>query len=224
MYVESDDPTRIDAGRRHDARGALAPQAVVFDVGRVLIEWDLRHLFAKLIADQRELDWFLANVVTEEWHVQCDAGRSLDEMVPELKARYPQFAPLIDAYRSRFLETIPAPVPGTYSLVERLAARGVPVFALTNFGTEFWAKYRATEPRVSLFRDVVVSGDEHCAKPDSRIYAIAERRFGLPPQALLFTDDKQENLDAAAARGWHTHLFTGAEGLEARLMDDGLLD
>ncbi|MFY8048072.1 MAG: HAD family phosphatase, partial [Erythrobacter sp.] len=43
-------------------------QAVVFDVGRVLFQWQLGALFEKLIADRDELDWFLANVVTEEWH------------------------------------------------------------------------------------------------------------------------------------------------------------
>ncbi|MFM2410234.1 MAG: hypothetical protein RL481_1062, partial [Pseudomonadota bacterium] len=39
-------------------------KSVVFDVGRVLVQWDMRHLFAKLIADPAELDWFLAHVVT----------------------------------------------------------------------------------------------------------------------------------------------------------------
>jgi 2-haloacid dehalogenase len=220
MFADAQKPAQATAGwERRDG-----PQAVVFDVGRVLIEWDLRHLFAKLIDDGEALDWFLANVVTEQWHHQHDAGRLLDEMLPEQKALFPDHAPLLDAYRTRFLETIPAPVPGTYALVERLAARGVPLFALTNFGAEFWPQYRASEPLVRHFRDVVVSGDERCAKPDPAIYAIAERRFGLPPQALLFTDDKQENLDAAAARGWHTHLFTGAEGLEARLIEFALLD
>jgi len=220
MYVDSEEPAQASAGRQ----AVGGPQAVVFDVGRVLIEWDLRHLFAKLITDREELDWFLANVVTEEWHFQHDAGRSLDDMLPERKALFPAYASLIDAYRARFLETIPAPMPGTYALVERLAARDVPLFALTNFGAEFWPQYRASEPLVRLFRDVVVSGDERCAKPDPALYAIAERRFGLPPEALLFTDDRQNNLDAAAARGWHTHLFTGADGLEARLLEVGLLD
>ena len=222
MVVKAEQPAQ-DRGRPDDQR-VDAPQAVVFDVGRVLIEWDLRHLFAKLIDDRNQLDWFLANVVTEEWHFQHDAGRPLAEMVPELKALFPDHAHLIDAYQGRFLETIPAQVPGTYALVERLAARRVPLFALTNFGAEFWPQYHASEPLLRHFQDIVVSGDERCAKPDPALYAIAEQRFGLPPHALLFTDDKQENLDAAAARGWHTHLFTGAAGLEARLIGFGLLD
>ena len=210
--------------QKQDGAGKARPQAAVFDVGRVLIEWDLRHLYAKLIDDADRLDWFLANVVTEEWHYQHDAGRSLDAMLPELKTLYPDYAPLIDAYRARFLETIPGQVPGTFALIERLAERGVPLFALTNFGSEFWRLYHATEPLLARFRDIVVSGDEGCLKPDPAFYAIAERRFGLPAEALLFTDDKQENIDAAAARGWQTHLFTGAEGLEQRLVAEGLLD
>lgn len=207
---------------RSEREGAR-PQAVVFDVGRVLIEWDLRHLFERLIDDPAELDWFLANVVTEQWHYQHDAGRPLDEMLPELKALHPEHGALIDAYRARFLETIPHPVPGTFALVEQLEERGVPLFALTNFGSEFWRQYHASEPLLRHFREIVVSGDEGCLKPDPAFYAIAERRFGLPAEALLFTDDKQENIDAAAARGWHTHLFTGADGLEQRLVAEGLL-
>ena len=199
------------------------PRVVVFDIGRVLIEWDLRHLFAPLISDPAQLDWFLANVVTEDWHTQHDAGVTLADMVPARQAEYPDHAALLDAYRDRFLDSIPGDVPGTYALVQRLHDRGVPLFALTNFGTEFFAQYRATQPLLDLFRDIVVSGDERCIKPDPAIYAIAERRFGLPAEALLFTDDKPENIAVAAARGWHTHLFTGAEGLEARLVAEGLL-
>ena len=60
--------------------------AVVFDVGRVLVQWDLRHLFAKLIDDPEELDWFLVNVLTPGWHFQHDAGRPLADMLPELTA------------------------------------------------------------------------------------------------------------------------------------------
>src|SRR5687767_184833 len=110
------------------------PQAVVFDIGRVLFDWNLRHLFAKLIADPVELDWFLANVVTEQWHFRSDAGQPLAEMVPERIAEFPDHAPLIEAYRERFNETLPSPIPGIHEIARRLAERGVPLFALTNFG------------------------------------------------------------------------------------------
>jgi 2-haloacid dehalogenase len=199
------------------------PAAVVFDIGRVLFDWNLRHLFAKLIADETELDWFLANVVTEEWHFQSDAGRPLAEMVPELTARFPEHRALIGAYVERFNETLPHPVPGTHGLVHRLSAAGVPLYALTNFGAEFWARFRATQPIFDLFADVVVSGEERSAKPEPRIYEIAEARFGLPGGRLFFTDDNPANVAAAAARGWQAHLFTDAAALEDRLAASGLL-
>lgn len=200
-----------------------APSAVVFDIGRVIIRWDLRHLFAKLIDDPQELDWFLANVVTEQWHHQQDEGRPLAEMVPERIAAYPDHAHLIRAYAERFAETIPGPVPGTAGLIERLRSRGVPLFGLSNFGADFWDDFHSGEPVFEGFRDIVVSGHEKVAKPDPAIYAIAETRFGLPPEQLFFIDDKTENIAAARARGWHGHVFTDAASLEADLLAHGLL-
>jgi 2-haloacid dehalogenase len=200
------------------------PSAVVFDIGRVLFDWNLRYLFEKLIDDPAELDWFLANVVTEQWHFQSDGGRPLAEMIPELKARHSNYAPLIDAYVDRFLETLPHPIPGTHELVRHLADRGVPLYALTNFGAEFWARFRAEQPIFALFEDVIVSGEERVAKPDPRIYAIAEARSGLPPARLFFADDNPANVAAAVARGWRAHLFTDAGALERELAAVGLAD
>lgn len=196
---------------------------VVFDVGRVIVQWNLRHLFAKLIDDTAELDWFLANVVTEEWHFQHDAGVPLSEMVPQRKAEFPEYAHLIDAYATRFLETVPGPVPGTADLIEALAAREVPMFAITNFGSEFWRQFRPTQPVLDHFGDIVVSGDEKLAKPDPAIFHLAERRFGRPAGSMLFVDDNAANIAAADALGWHTHLFTEASLLEAELRQRGLL-
>ena len=200
-----------------------APKAVVFDIGRVLFDWNLRFLFEKLIDEPAALDRFLAEVVTEEWHFQSDGGQSLAEMVPARIAQFPEHAHLIEAYRARFNETLPAAIPATHEIVRRLAGRGVPLYALTNFGAEFWAGFRPVQPIFDLFADVVVSGEERVAKPDPLIYQIAERRFGLPPHALFFTDDNPANIAAAAARGWRAHLFTDAPGLEAELAAHGLL-
>ena len=200
-----------------------APKAVVFDIGRVLFDWNLRFLFEKLIDEPAALDRFLAEVVTEEWHFQSDGGQSLAEMVPELQSRFPDHAHLVEAYRDRFNETIDRPIEGSHALVRRLHAAGVPLFALTNFGAEFFAGFRPTEPIFELFDDIVVSGEECVAKPDPRIYQICERRFGRAPQELFFIDDNPANVAAARARGWQAHLFEGPTGLEAELVERGLL-
>ena len=192
-------------------------EAVVFDVGRVLYQWQLRALFAKLIEDPAELDWFLANVVTEEWHFQHDAGRPLADMVAERQAQFPGHADLIAAYPTRFDETIPGPVSGSIELVERLDARGVPLFAITNFGAEFWATFRPTAPVFGRFRDIVVSGVERLVKPDPAIFRLAERRFGHRAAAMLFIDDNADNIASAAQLGWQVHHFTHAAALEVDL-------
>jgi 2-haloacid dehalogenase len=199
-------------------------KAVVFDVGRVLVQWDLRHLFAKLIADSTELDWFLANVITTEWHFQHDAGVPLAEMVPQRKAEFPAYREHLDAYASRFLETIPGPVPGSFEIVEELAARAVPLFAITNFGSEFWAMFRPTQPIFDHFRDIVVSGDEKLVKPDPTIYQLALRRFGLAEGEAIFIDDNLPNIVAARENGFLGHHFIDAKSLKAELAGYGLLE
>jgi 2-haloacid dehalogenase len=198
-------------------------RAVVFDVGRVLFEWRLGALFEKLIEDPQELAWFLDHVVTEQWHFEHDRGRALAEMLPERIALFPQYEALIRAYATRFNETVPGPVEGTHALVERLAARGVPLFCLTNFGAELWQQFRPTQPIFDHFEDIIVSGVEKVAKPDPRIYDICEARSRRAGAQLFFTDDNPANIAAARARGWIAHLFTDAASLEAALVEAGLL-
>lgn len=199
-------------------------ESVVFDVGRVLFRWDLRCLFGKLIDDPDELEWFVTQVVTEEWHYQHDAGRDLAEMVAERSAQFPQHAHLIEAYATRFAESIPGPVPGSLDLVARLDRAGVPLFAITNFADAFWPPFRASQPVFDAFRDIVVSGTEKLAKPEPAIFHLAARRFGIVPSRALFIDDNAANVVAAADLGWQVHHFRDAATLEADLVARGLLE
>lgn len=201
----------------------MISRCVIFDVGRVLFDWDLRHLFAKLIADRDEREWFVTHVVTPEWHFQHDAGRPLADMLPERKAEFPEHAVLIDAYAARFNETIPGPVPGSLELVERLDAAGVPLFAITNFGHEFWAGFRPTQPVFDRFRDIVVSGTEKLAKPDPAIFTLAIERFGIDPAGALFVDDVAANVASAESVGIAGHRFVDASTLERELIVRGYL-
>ena len=197
--------------------------AVVFDVGRVLYQWQLSALFEKMTDDPARLEKVLGEVVTEEWHFLHDAGRPLSQMVPERIALYPEYADEIRAYATRFNETIPGPVPGSHALVERLDAAGVPLFAITNFGAEFWAGFRPHERIFDRFIDIVVSGEERIAKPDPAIFALSAARFGHAPEAMLFIDDNPANIEAARGCGWQVHHFTDAASLERDLTDRGLI-
>lgn len=195
----------------------MAVKAVVFDVGRVLYDWDRRYLFEKLIADRDELDRFLRDVVPIDWHEQHDAGRPIGAMIEERVAQFPGHDQLLHAYRDRWLETIPGPVPGVHPLVEQLAENGVPLFAITNFGADFWGMFRPTAPIFDHFSDIVVSGIEKMTKPGAAIYRLALERFGLAPGEGLFIDDSLPNVEAARANGFIAHHFTDAEALEIEL-------
>jgi len=196
---------------------------VVFDVGKVLFEWDLSYLFAKLIADKDELEFFVTHVVTPEWHFQHDAGRALNDMVAERIAEFPEYATLIAAYAARFNETIPGPVTGSLEIVQELAECGVPLFAITNFGAEFWEGFRTTQPIFDLFQDIIVSGAEKLVKPDPAIYALALQRFGLKPGEAIFIDDNHDNVVSARNNGFAAHHFTDAASLRAELVALNLL-
>jgi 2-haloacid dehalogenase len=202
---------------------ALRPSAVVFDVGNVLYHWSLRKLFEKLISDPKELDWFLAHIITPEWHFQHDAGRPLGDMVAERCAEFPEHAHLIRAYRERFLESIYAPVTGMLELVEELAANSISIYGITNFGSEFWDMFRPTAPVFDHFSDIVVSGVEKMVKPDPAIYQLARRRFGIGAGEAVFIDDMPANVAASEAEGFIGHHFTNTVNLRAHLMELGLL-
>ena len=82
---------------------------------------------------------------------------------------------------------------------------------------------RASYPFLDEFDQLYLSGALGVTKPAPRIYELLEQACGIAPDALLFTDDRAENIAAAAARGWQTHLFDGPEGWANRLIAAGLL-
>ena len=196
---------------------------IIFDIGNVLYRWDLRCLFEKLIKDPEELDWFLTHVVTPEWHFQHDAGRPFADMVAERSREFPQYSEYIIAYSRRFPESIPGPVEGMLDLVHLLAKRGVPLFAISNFGAESWAQFRPTAPIFESFVDIVISGQEKLIKPDRAIFELALDRFDRKADKCLFIDDRQDNIAAAENLGMAGHHFTNADRLERALRELDLL-
>ena len=200
------------------------PTAVVFDVGNVLYGWDPDSFLVRQIADDAERLRFIEDTDLYSWHDTLDGGRDFASAAAELSETFPAYAEHIAAWGSRFGVTIRDPVPGVHAIVEALDARGVPLFAITNFSADFWAPFQAREADFfRRFRDIVVSGEEKLLKPDPAIYYLALDRFGLKPAEALFIDDRAINVEGALAVGMKAHLFTTAEDLRARLATEGLL-
>ena len=198
--------------------------AVVFDVGKVLVEWDPRRLYEKPIPDPAAREHFLTRVATLDWHFQHDAGRPFAETSAELSAAHPEHRALIEAWGPRWLETMPHLVDGMAELVAELARANVPLYAITNFSAEFWKPFAAREAALfAPFRDIVVSGDEKLVKPDAAIFQLSLRRFNLSEGDGLFVDGRIENIEAAEANGFVGHHFVDAQTLRADLTQRGLL-
>lgn len=197
--------------------------SLIFDVGRVLIDWDPRALYRKLLPDEAAVEDFLTRICPPEWNAAQDAGRTWDEAV-ELQSRlFPEHADLIAAWRDRWMETVPDALWQTVSLFDGLERAGVPLYGLTNFSAETWPPTVERFPFLRRFRDVVVSGHVGMIKPDPAIYRLLLDRNGLKAGECLFIDDSPINVRAADRIGMETHLFRTAERLAEDLRARGFL-
>ena len=200
------------------------PSTVVWDLGAVVIDWDPRHLYRKLLPDEAAVEAFLAEVCTPAWHHRHDEGLPMAEGVAELLAAFPDRAGLIRAYLERWDEMFAGEIEGSVSLIEELAAAGVPQFGLTNWPAEMFPRARERFPVLAHLRGVVVSGEEGVAKPSPEVFRRLLERFALTASRCLFVDDSARNVEAAAALGFAVERFSTPDAFRARLEQEGLLD
>lgn len=192
-------------------------EAVVFDIGGVLIDWDPEYLYRNLIDDPRERRRFLTEVCSPEWNAAQDAGRPWKDAVAELIAEHPHHADLIEAYHLRWEEMVAGPIPGSVEILEDLRARQIPTYALTNFSSDKWEVAVARWQFLGEFDGAVVSGEEGVTKPDPAIYRILLDRFALDPERAFYVDDRIENVRAAEEVGMRASVFVDAPTLRRRL-------
>jgi 2-haloacid dehalogenase len=202
---------------------APKPTAVVFDLGGVLIDWNPRYLYRTLFDDEAEMEAFLAEVTTQEWNAQQDAGRPWSEAVEALVAQHPDRRELIEAYWHRWPETLGGPIQGTVDILGELRARGVRTYALSNWSAETFPLARPRFPFLEWFDGILISGEAKLAKPDPRIFAHLLERFGLEPGSTVFIDDSTANVRAAEAAGLIAMRFENPEQLHGELSALGLV-
>ncbi|WP_405059796.1 HAD family phosphatase [Kribbella sp. NBC_01505] len=196
--------------------------AVVFDIGGVLLDWSPDYLYADLIPDAEQRSRFLSEVATPAWNAEQDAGRTWSEAVGELVGRHPEHAEWIEAYDTGWLKMVKGVFEDTAELLNDIRALGLPTYALTNFSQEKWEVAQEAFPILTVFDGEVVSGAEQTVKPGEKIYRILLERYDLDPARTFYTDDMQYNVDGARAVGIEAELFTGAADLRAHLRSRGL--
>ena len=200
----------------------MTPEAVIFDIGNVLTRWQPEAFYDRVIGEDRRRALFAA-VDLHGMNDLVDAGAAFRETVYDWAERHGDWAEDIRMWHDRWIELASPRIEGSIALQRALRAKGVPVFALTNFGRD---TFEHALPRMDFLRDfdrLYVSGRMGVIKPDPRIYEMVEADCGIAPDRLLFTDDRADNITAAARRGWRTHQFESWQGWARRLVAEGLL-
>lgn len=199
-------------------------ETVVFDLGGVLVDWNPRYLFRKLMKDELEIEAFLSEVCTSDWNERQDEGRSLSEATEELVKLHPHREEHIRAYYGRWVETLGGPIQGTVEILEEIhRAKTHPLYALSNWSAETFPKARAMYPFLGLFKSVLLSGEEKMIKPNPKFYGLLTSRFGVVPERSIFIDDNARNIEAGRALGFVTHHFKSPELLRRHLEELGII-
>jgi 2-haloacid dehalogenase len=197
--------------------------AVVFDLGNVLIRWDPHPAVAAAVGDA-EAARFLAATDFDftAWNHAQDEGRAWDEAEAAATRSHPHWRDHILGYRAHFDRSLLGPVATSVEVLEELHAQRVPLFALTNWSAELFPLARERYAFLELFDDIVVSGAEGVAKPAPEIFEVLARRTGHPLERCVFIDDSPANVAAARAAGLDAIVFTDTGHLRGDLRDRGL--
>lgn len=195
---------------------------MVFDLGNVLIPWDRRRLFAKLIDDPAEVDHFCDHVLTMAENARLDAGLRLADLVAELSVRHPAHHEVLAAFGERWDETLGPAIDGSVAILRALLDAGHRCYALSNWNADTFAAIEDRYPFLAWFDDMVISGREGVIKPDPAIYRLLCDRHDIRPDDAIFIDDSATNVRAAVALGFDGIVFADPDQLAAELRERGL--
>jgi 2-haloacid dehalogenase len=197
----------------------------VFDFGGVLIDWNPRYLYRKLFnGEESAVENFLAEIDFFTWNQQQDAGRPVSAGVEELCRRFPQHCRMIQAYDTRYPESLGGAIEPTVDILRQLKKQGDTLYALSNWPAEKYQLVRDRFPFFEWFDDIIISGQVRLAKPDPRIFELLVKRIGRPPGECLFIDDSPINIEVTQSLGLMTIHFTSPERLQCELVGLGLIE
>ena len=220
----SPDGERGSVLRRPEVDLEIAPvDVVVFDLGNVLISWDPQPAVARAVGAEQAAR-FLADesFAFGAWNNEQDAGRPWDKAVQIAVKEHPHWEPAIRGYREHFPDSLIGPIEDSVEILRELHAAGIRLFALTNWSSELFPAALSRFDFLSLFEDIIVSGEEGVRKPDPAIFEILRRRIGSSVARCIFIDDSLENIRAATESGLDAILFSDTGHLRRDLALRGL--
>ena len=197
--------------------------AIIFDLGGVLIDWNPRYVYRTIFKSEEEIEWFLENVTTPKWNEQQDAGHPIHKATEELIAKHPEWETEIKAYYGRWLEMLGDAIHETVEIFHQLKKSGkYKLYGLTNWSAELFPHARERFEFIKWFDGIVVSGEEKKKKPSAEFYKILLNRYQLDSANTVFIDDSLRNIKGAEEAGIKGIHFHNAEQLKLELQNLGV--
>lgn len=191
------------------------PQAVLFDLGNVLVRFRPQAFPERLgldaISSGMHYGESVRRIVREYESGSMGTSEFLAGLGRMFGGRYTE-QQLLDALQS----VLDVPIPGMENLVGRIA-RQVPLGLVSNTNELHFERMRGELPVLRHFRNFFLSYRLKALKPDPAFYSAVLQRLSVPADSVVFIDDLAENIAGAQHAGIHGVLFTGAEALEEHL-------
>jgi glucose-1-phosphatase len=199
----------------------MSQRFVYFDLGNVLVTFDPIIAARQLsVAAECSLDRVLTTVFTSDVQLRYERGMLSDD----------EYASEINMLLGRQLSTsqvlmavseIFQPNWSILPILQQLESTGIPMGILSNTCDAHWSwlMQRSWPMLHGWFQHRILSYQVGCMKPEAGIYQASEAECGLSGSQIFFTDDREENITAAAQRGWSTHHFTNSGALLPALQE-----
>ncbi len=196
----------------------MSDRFVYFDLGNVLVHFE-HHIAVEQLArvSGRPRELIEKFIFTDDLQNRYETGLVNDEeFVAEvniaLESALPQAA-ILEAISDIFEPNLPI-----MAAIDLVRSAGVPLGILSNTCAAHWNWILAQGwPMMEVgWQTRVLSYEVHGMKPAPEIYEVCEQRAGCSGANIFFTDDRADNIAAAAERGWTTHQFSAVD----RLLDD----
>ena len=200
-------------------------QLVVFDVGSVLVQ------AGRTWSDDLELAGFevsperLAEI--ERWAAALphrSTGEITSAQYAVLFAEASGGVYTVEEARRISRASLRSEYPGIGGVLDTLEAVSVRTAALSNANDEEWARLFPDDAANAEFPTLLripTRFSSHLlgmTKPDVRIFRTVERETECAGEAILFFDDRQENVEAARACGWTAELIAHTCDTAAQLL------
>ena len=190
--------------------------AIIYDLGNVLVRWDPRFVFDEhYFSSEEKRDYFFEHICTDEWNEEQDEGRSIVTATQELISKFPEWEPAIRDYYGRWADMLKGPMEDSVSILGELKRTGrYKLYALTNWNACLFDIALVRYDFLHWFDGRVVSGEEKTRKPFHEFFRILFDRYQVDPVYALFIDDNLRNIDAARELGLSTIHFR--DGMQLR--------